>query len=371
MRFRQRHNPYSQLAELRHSRNELLTLIVVTVLLGILLGLISNAIYELLQAWLSSVPVQEWLPWIANLKHLNRWLILSMSSILGLLIIFWLVQKLYAKTQTDRVRMEVALPYLLHKNEIELVDINQGLPKGAPKYLAGTWAVDSFRKLYPSDSQANREVAEKWRQRITHSDGPPQRTIKTPHGELTTALILFALHDQSKKLLGRDARFGWLQTNLQTDEITFDELPPLLRDNEFVQRRFGRNKNWKMKVPRGVRCQAEVKDGLRIITLLNKDGDGLVIRRYPNFWVETWDSTAGQTLAGHITPPPEKKYFYVMGSRIEAYAVFHYALPPFDDPFEEWASGLLTLLENALDVSDYLEQRTKFMQARRTPEMNA
>ena len=342
--FQRRHSPYSRIEDVRRSRSQLISLIVVTIFLGILLGLLTTGLYEYLITTLPAPEFQLW-AWILGVFVLAT-------------IVFTLIVFRYRGTESERLRIDVALPYQLGQNgsTVEITKLHRFRPMYRPADLG---RMLFSRSVSPKGAE-NQELAECWRTR--RSEGKPVQMLLTDyHDALVDALILFALHRHSEDSLGVGARYGWWHIDLERYELTFEQLPQLLKSNRFLQARLEVDKGWKLRFPAQVVFTAwDEEDGTRVFSLRCPRRGGVRISCLPTRWMATRDSLPGKVL-GEGANIPRKDWFYVLGSRIEVQAEYRNAVLSRSDNYQQWAADMLARLEEALDFGFFLATRHERM----------
>jgi len=81
------------------------------------------------------------------------------------------------------------------------------------------------------------------------------------------------------------------------------------------------------------------------------------IRASPHLAVAGRGSQIWHVLTQRLKLDPDSDLF-IVGARLEARACFRWAFWPGSEPFHDWATGLLSYLEEALDWGYYLSART-------------
>lgn len=334
MRHR-RHSPYSRIEELRHSRQELLGLALLTVVLGVALGLLADLLGADLDAWL---PRPE-----------ARYLLVGLST-LGLVTL--VVALFYSRSESRRLRIEVQVPYHLP---------GQGQPRIATHRAYGltTYARRAFMRRYRRNSQAVRRWRANWQQ--AEADGIPfQEFIAPDNAALVQCLLLYVLHRYGQDSLGQEAAYGWWKVHLPARRLTMDDLPPGLGDNPFL-RADQRAGQWRLWWPAEVRIELAPDragaDPFPRWRLRHRRYGCVEIGSYPHLTLAGRGSQVWQVLTQRLKLAPRSRLF-IVGTRLEARARFRWTFWPRGDAFHDWATGLLIYLEEALDWGYYLDTRT-------------
>ena len=335
--LQRRHSPYSRIEDIRQSRDQLLGLIVVTVVLGILLGLLVNGLYEYLTIQIRAPELQ---------------MLIFVFGVFLVVAILWMFTILrYQGTESERLRIDVALPFQLAENGSTVEITKQH--RFRPVYQPAKHGRMLFLGTIPSNSIENRELAEQWR--ALRSEGKPvQMVLADFHDDLVDALILFALHRHSEDSLGGAAQYGWWHVQLEGYDVGYDGLPSLLQNNRFLRKRMEIDKDWKLRLPVGVAfTMKDNEDGTRIFSLRCPHRGGVRITRLPMHWVATRDSQPGKVLS-EGADIPRKDWFYVIGSRVEVQAKYRNAVLSRSDNYQQWAADMLARLEESLDLAFFL-----------------
>ncbi|MEA3309789.1 MAG: hypothetical protein U9Q70_09805 [Chloroflexota bacterium] len=318
-----RRNPYSCIEKVQRSRSEVLALILVTVVLGVLLGLLTDGLAALLQEWLAP----------------TLWRLLLV--LLGLLVLFLLVLAswlLSGRTESRRARLNLWLPYHLPRSERATIAVTSGYPplRHARRLFAHrypTSAQPEFLALY-AEAQAEGQLFPEF--------------IAAEQLALSQCLVLYVLHHYADRSLGYEAPYGWWESSLETQRLAINELPRLVAQNPFLQADQD-TASWRLLLPQGVTFEAHRHQWLLRHRLYGE----VSIRWHPRFPV-----------AGHTSQPyrasaerlklHEDSELHVIGTRLEAVARLNYTFLPAGDPCREWLTGFLARLEESLDYDYYL-----------------
>ena len=331
--MRRRDIPYSRLAEIRASRNELLGLVLVTLALGLVLNLVSDALYEVLQA-----------------RHVDRRWVVGLGLAVTLILIFVVVWLFYSRAESRVAQLEMWLPY--HLPARNKVTIARRLSYQVTVYAHSAWA-----HRYRENALQTRAWVTRWQQ--ARAAGTPfQHFVLTDHVALSQCLLLYALHRAGEDILGDQAEFGWLKVDLPVQRWPMDALPSSLSDNPFL-RADRRADEWRLLLPQDVTLA------------LTHNGDNpwprwtLRHRRYGqvDFRWKPRVAMAGQgSQVWHVLTQRlrlgRRSELYILNARLEAHVRFRWTLLPRSDSFHRWATTLLSELEDALDWSYFLETRS-------------
>ncbi|MDY7079929.1 MAG: hypothetical protein SXV54_23850 [Chloroflexota bacterium] len=326
--MRRRHNPYSRIEETRRSRNEVWALILVTVILGLLLGLLTDGLSGILQAVL---PAPLW----------NG--ALALSGLLALLLTLTVAWLFHGRTESQRASIDLWLPY--HFPGSQKATIAKGTSYQPPRH-----ARRAFTSRYRPNSPALAAFLETHAEAQTRGQ-PFQHFIAADHLALAQCLALYVLHRYGDESLGAEAPYGWWSVPLPSQRLSMDDLPAPLRDNSFL-RSDQRPDEWRLLLPEHVTFHATASHW----TLRHRRYGHVTVRWFPQLPVAGHHSQPYQALTTRMRLSDETR-LYVVGSRIETVAHLRHTLLPASEPFHEWATGLLARLEEALDFGYYIATR--------------
>jgi hypothetical protein len=334
-------SPYSQIEVLRERRREVGLLILSSILFGTLFGF---GIGGLLDLWLDTLVLWGQIAVYA----------VAFAISLGLLA---LVIKRFYSEEAAGVRLEVVIPYLVKDHEITVAKQHKYRPRYEPAGLARTlfFAADSTKRL---DKRALAEDWQAW-QAAHEGRGAFQQYFTDLHAELTDALILFVLHRHSEDSIGPEADYKWWY-RVDTDPRSWrlSDLPPALKDNRFVQAKL--DQAWKLDLPASVEftiTDLMVKDRPARRFTLSWPGQGHVqITRMEHVWVGKGNGLAGKAL-GEGLALKEIYQLTILGSLIEAEWTCTCAFRAQSMVFNNWGTGLLGYLEEALDWPYFIRTR--------------
>jgi hypothetical protein len=328
--MRRRHNRYSRIEESRRARTELWSLVLVTVLLGFLLGVLTNGLSSLLE---SALPEPVWI---------GALVLVGTSSILLTLAAIWL---LYGQTDSQRALIDLWLPY--HFPAPGKVTIPG---KEATSYQPPRHAQRPFRKRYRGNSPALESFLEAFAQ--AQAQGQVfQDLIAADHLALTQCLVLYVIHRYGEETLGAEAPYSWWQVAMPAKHLPMDELPSPLRDNPFL-RVDQKPDEWRLLLPKPVTFSVAESQWVLRHPLYGR----VVVHWLPRLLAIGPGSQPFEALTTRMRLG-EDSQLYVVGSRIEASAELRYTLLPSSEPFQNWATGLLACLEEALDFVYYIATR--------------
>ncbi len=332
--MRRRRSPYSQIETIRRSRGELMALVLVTVALGMLLNLMASVLYQVLcpQPELSNV----------------RWPVVVAAVLLALALVVVAVRFLYYRAESQRAFIDIWLPYHWPASA------RPGMAQRR-SYQVTIHAQRAFARRYPKNAPQTRAFATAWRKALAQ-DTPFQHFIAPVNAQLIQYLLLCVLHRYGDDSLSPEAVYGWWKVDLPARQLTMDDLPPPLRDNPFL-RADQRPEEWRLWWPQQVEIRSETDDKGGWSWRLVHDRFGQVeVQAYPQLLVAGKDSQPMRVFLQRLKLHRDSR-LYVVGTRLEAVARFRWAFLSASEPFHDWASGLLSYLEEALDWGRFLATR--------------
>lgn len=326
--MRRRGSPYSCIEHVRRSRGELLTLVLTTVVLGILLGLLTDGLSAQLHQAMTPTGSAVFLGAVG-------FLVLVLTGLAA-----WL---LHGRTESQRVCIEVWVPYHFpHRHGATIArDGAYQPPRHARRafmrrYRPNSSELEAFLQQH-ADAQARGEL-------FQASIGDDQRA-------LTQCLALYVLHYYTDRSLGAETVHDWWRVDLKSRRLSMDELPSPLRDNPFL-RADQRPDEWRLLLPEAVSFQA-TKSGW---VLRHRRYGYVDVRWFPQLAIAGRRSQPYRALTSYMRLDKDSQ-LYVVGTRIEAVAQLRWSLLPASEPFHQWAAGLLARLEEALDFTYYTATR--------------
>lgn len=332
--MRRRESPYSQIETIRRSRGDLAALVLVTVVLGMLLNVLASGLYEALRPTVGA-PGR---PLPAFAAGLLITLALTISVVL-----------LYRRTESQRALVEIWLPYHWPA---------AGRPGVAQRrsYQLTVHARRAFARRYPKNASQTQAFAADWKEAVAQ-DIPFQQFIAPVNAQLVQHLLLSVLHRYGDDSLGPEAAYGWWKVDLPAVQLSMDDLPPSVGENPFL--RADQNaEQWRLWWPAAVRWESQAQAGntFPVWRFVHRWYGYLEIRAYPQL------AMAGQASQPmHVFLQRLKLHrgsqLHVVGTRLEAVARFQWAFLPGSELFHDWATGLLSYLEEALDWGYFLATR--------------
>lgn len=332
--MRRRKSPYSQIETKRRSRAELVALVLVTVALGMLLNLLASGLHQAL--------------WPRPDPPAGQWLAFAVGTLLTLALVLSAAWLFYYRTESQRALVEIWLPY--HWPE-------GGRPGLAQRrsYQVTVHARRAFARRYPKRAPQTEAFATAWRQALAQGT-PFQHFIAPVNAQLIQHLLLCVLHRYGDDALGPEAAYGWWRVDLPARQLSMDDLPPPLRDNPFL-RADQRAEEWRLWWPRQVDLESEADDGGGWSwQLIHRRFGQVEVRAYPQLIVAGRESQPVQVFLQRLKLHRGSQ-LVVVGTRLEAVAHFRWAFLPGSEPFHDWATGLLSYLEEALDWGYFLAAR--------------
>ena len=179
------------------------------------------------------------------------------------------------------------------------------------------------------------------------------------HHQMIDALLLSAIDFYNDRALGRHARVGWLRSSLPGEKRELSALPQRLRDNPFIQARRG----WKIHMPTAVSLAIDESDAGWLWTLRHERYGAVRLLIDRTVGVQRWNdrpSAKIRTLRTGLPPPAADAVYLALGSRISASANVTGILGRRRDEadcFCNWATRLLSTLEQALDWEYFNDER--------------
>ncbi|MBN1138087.1 MAG: hypothetical protein JXM73_15975 [Anaerolineae bacterium] len=337
--MRRRDTPYSRLDQIRARRGDLVALVLTTLLLGLTVNVVGDALYDLVREPSCSV----------------LWSLI-IAIVATLLLTMFLVGLLYGRATTAPARIELWLPYHLPAGD-------RGAPRAVTLAARSSYQVTrharrAWTRRYPQGAAQTRDWLARWRE--AQAAGTPfQQAALADHIALCQCLLLYALHRAGDEILGREARFGWWAVDLPAHPWHLDDLPAPWRDNPFVRADLGRHAaEWRLLLPHDISLAVTAPPGSAW------PGWTLRHRRYGQVdlvWREQV-AVAGpghqvwQVLTQHLRLG-ERSELVILNARLEVQASFRRTLRPASDDFHRWAASLLARLEEALDWQYYMDKR--------------
>lgn len=326
--MRRRYSPYSRIEEVRRSRSEVLALVLITVILGLLLGVLTDGLTDILRTVL---PASVWGGMVA------------LAGLLALLLTLTVTWLFHGRTESQSVCIDLWLPYHF-PGSVGATIARDGA------YQPPRHARRAFMSRYRPDSPALEMFLQ------SHADArargqPFQHFIAADHAGLAQCLALYVLHRYGDESLGAEAAYGWWDVALPSRRLSMDDLPSPLRDNPFL-RADQKPDEWRLLLPEQVTFHATDSQW----TLRHRRYGQVIVHWFPRLPVAGRHSQPYRALTARMRLS-EDSQLYVVGSRIEAVAQLHRTLLPASESFQEWATGLMARLEEALDFQYYVATR--------------
>jgi len=326
--MRRRRNPYSCIEKVRGSRQEALALILITVAIGLLMGLLTDG----LAAWLREALLPLW------------WgILLGLSGLAVVVLTVVATQRFFGRAESQRLRIDIWLPY--HFPKSGAATIEQETPYRPPRtarrvfmrrYRAGTPELTRLVKAYGDVRTAGQDF---------------RKLIAEDHMALTQCLALYALHRYGNESIGSEVVYKWGDVSLQSTPVSMDGLPAPLRDNAFL-RADQRPDQWRLLLPQNTKLEATELGW----TIRHRRYGRVAIRWLPELLVAGRNTVPYHALTRYLRLPDGSR-IHVIGSRFEARAYLRRTLLPASEPFHEWATGLLARLEEVLDFGYHIATR--------------
>lgn len=204
----------------RQARGSLFLLLVVIVLLGLWGG-----------AFLS------WL-WLVVPELTSRiwWIGLGGLVLIGFFLISVSIRWDDRRISRDETRIELLLPYMIRANK----QIRLG---GRESYSITKTAQAAWQSCYQTKAP------------MFEQGKSFQKIIFTEHMELMRHLVVFCVASFGKSRLPKEALHSWWPSSVPVDEIPWDSLSSLIRENRF-SRSMGRARPTKLRLPPKARIEA-------------------------------------------------------------------------------------------------------------------
>lgn len=324
--MRRRHSPYSMIKQVRRSRGEVLALVLITVVLGLLLGLFTEGLATVLQDALSP-PVWRALVVVAG----------TLTALLTLTAA-WLF---HARAETQRACINLWLPY--HFPQSGRATIASSTAYQPPRH-----ARRAFARRYRPNSPELKAFLQAYDDAQARGQ-PFQQFIANDHCALGQCLALYVLHYYTNQSLGFEAPYGWWDTELASWRLSMDDLPSPLRHNPFL-RADQSVEEWRLLLPEHVSFEATPHRWV----LRHRRYGHVTVRWFPKLAVAGPRSQPYRALTNRMTLD-ERSRLYVVGTRLEAIARLRWTLLPASERFHRWATGFLARLEEALDFRYFID----------------
>jgi hypothetical protein len=324
-----RNNPYSCIEELRRSRAEVLALVLITVVLGTLLGLLTEGLAAFLQAVL---PPALW------------YALLGVASVVALALTALAALYLHGRTESRRVRISLWLPYHFPMPRQVVIAQNS-------RYLPLRHARRAFMRRYRSSSAALQAFMTAYAA-VTTGERTFEDFIRQDNRLLTQCLALYVLHEYGERTLGPRAAYADWDVPLTAQTLTVTDLPEPVRTNPFLQA--DQNvEQWRLRLPEGLSFHVAGEHHDRWRLHHRRYGDITIRWLYPLPVREGGGAFHVLRDRLHLQPKADVKF---VCTRLEAQVHLRRTLLPASEPFQTWATGLLARLEETLDYDYYLAE---------------
>jgi hypothetical protein len=332
---RRRASPYSESESLQRSRRDLWTLVLLTAGLGIALNLLASLLL---------VDLMGLIPWQTGRYLVVLLLTLALAAVA--------IARFFFIAESRWVQIEIQLPYRVAANgHPEVTELRAyGITGFARRALA---------VHYRQGSPAWKGWLDRWRHAQVN-ETPFQEFIAEDNAALAQCMLLYAFHRYGAQSLSPEAKYGWSRSQLPARQLTMDDLPAGLRDNRFL-RTDQKPDEWRLWWPEDVEFE------------LLSDPSGtnpfpiwrLKHKHYGNVEI-CWSPHV--SIAGNRSQPAvvltlgqrqvKGSPWRIVGTRFTARARFHWSFWRGTNEFHDWASRLLSTLEEALDWGYFLSVRT-------------
>lgn len=345
--MRRRANPYSRRTAIDDSRRALRDIVVLVLLAGLLVNLVSGFLSDLLQrAIIRDNPVLQTVVYL-----------LVLGSLVALVALF--IFRYHSRAETSDVRLEVVVPYCYSRQDGLQVKLQHPY---RPLYDAAHEARRIYNVAHRANAQEPRRLAAEW------LDAPRPKRVQQylagTHRGLVDALLLQLLHKYGEDSLGPEAVYGWFGVPLAAQPWAFADLPPLLRDNPYIAAQQQDSAGWRLLLPGGMSLHIEDDERGRLWLLHHRYADVRI-----RCFVPPWARGSGRSNPAAVMvfnephppkpgkPPETCEELWVLGTRVLVTASFAWTMLRRVDPYQRWATRLLTYLEEGLDWEYFLAGR--------------
>lgn len=170
-----------------------------------------------------------------------------------------------------------------------------------------------------------------------------------------------AIHKYCESSIGPEAIYDWYRVDMTEARWAFEQLPRRLRDNLFIRAQQVDSAGWALLLPQDVSLQVEENAEGWAWLLAHAQFGSVRLQCFAPPWARAKGQAIevfGETHAPRGgKQPPRCDQLWVMGTRVLATASFSRTMNAHVDPFHQWATRLLTFLEEALDWGYYLDNR--------------
>ena len=330
---------YNIAARTTDLRNVVFELILVTTVLGLGLNLIADVVFT---------TVNEF-----RLPLFWRVLIVVLLVAVGVVALLWFWRR-NDRVTTDEARIDLLVPYELNPREGLFIP---ALMPQAP-YSVISEAHEFFDHAFSKEERLALR-----RRYLDWQAGQSQAQLRDwaidYHHQMIDALLLEAIDFFNERSLGRHARVGWMRSPLPSEQRELGAFPQRLQDNPFIQAKRG----WKIRMPVAVSLTIdELADGW-VWTLSHKDHGAVRLHISRKVGIQRWEgrpSAKIRTLRTGLPLPAADATCLALGSRISASADVRGILGRRRDEadcFCNWATRLLTVLEQSLDWEYFNDER--------------
>ncbi len=343
------HDRYSVARQTSDLRNVVVELIGVTVVLAVALNLISDMIFATVDDM--------------NIPILWRWL--AFFALVGGsgLAVRWFWRR-NDRLTTEEARIDLLAPYEINDRD--------GLIVPALLPQAPYSVISRARRLYENahSKEARRKLGQAYR---AWQAEQPNRQFEewaaALHHQLVDALLLVAIDFYNERALGGLSRTAWLRTPLPGEQRPLDVFPERLSGNPFLRAK----KGWRVSMPAGVDLEIEERPAgpgsdeaeAGWVWRLRHERYGqvtFVIEKAVTAdpWRGQKSSAKARALRVGLPDPPAGALCVALGSRIRARAEVRGVLGRGRDEadcFCNWATQLLSILEQGLDYAYFEEER--------------
>lgn len=330
---------YNIAARTTDLRNVAVELIIVTTVLGLVLNLIADVIFTTVDEF--QLPL--------------FWRVLVVAGLVvgsgAAVIWFW---RRNDRVTTEEARIDLLVPYELNPRD------GLFIPAHMPQ---APYSVISKAHEFFNDAFSKEKRLKLRKEYMDWQAGQSQAQFRDwaidYHHQMIDALLLEAIDFFNERSLGRHARVGWMRSPLPSEQRELGAFPQQLQDNPFIQAKRG----WKIRMPVAVSLTIdELADGW-LWTLGHKGHGAVYLHINRKVGVQVWNdrpSAKIHTLRTGLPKPTADATCLALGSQISASANVRGILGRRRDEadcFCNWATRLLTVLEQSLDWEYFNDER--------------
>jgi len=344
---------------LEKSRSDILMLLFNTLIVGLLLGVVANLLFELIMRVIPttfSQPVQYLIIFCLFIAGLG-----TLGGIL------WVVARHLQRVTLaghQLHHLEIAIPYYYDGNSVTILRQVDGVPA----YDVVNRAASTWRRWTQLAPDGEKPLGEAWKQARLDKK-PIDQAMASIHYPLINDLVLETLHNYLDDTL----RPGMEFTNpwhlhigpAEQQQISLSALPALWSENPFTKARLNKKVNeWNLRLLKDMTLTESNGGKQWAMRLQHKDWGDITLRFYDRPWsVSTKgpDWRPGDSFLLGRAPEFVAKLnpdnYYVLGNNIEIETTLYARLWQHNERFQHWMAGLICVLEQELDWQYFLRTR--------------